>query len=73
MNQAVNIQDLFNWPELVAPNWYVECDSRLHLRVEPISKPETNETLPADLGEDRPGYQRFEKDGRIWYSPKKPH
>ena len=72
MNQAVKIQDLLNWPELAAPQWYVEGDSPLHPRGQPVSKPETNKTPLADHDENRPGYQRFEKDGRIWYSLKKP-
>lgn len=72
MNQAVTLQDLLNWAELAAPPWYLEWDSRHHPRGQPVLEPETGKSPGAYHVEDRPGYQRFERDGRVWYSLKKP-
>ncbi len=72
MNQPATIQDLLNWAELAVPHWYLERDSRLHPRGQPVLKPETSKSPGANHAEARPGYQRVERDGRVWYSFKNP-
>ena len=68
IGQRVRFSEVSSWQELLATPSATDTRFLVHPYRKPPTKSHATRAPASHQGEERAGYQRFEKNGRIWYS-----